>query len=83
MIYSNLPNEIKLHIINYILVKCDECKNERKYDEIKRDVTTIYYKAIFDDDFPFPRFYKSYNFLCINCINNLKKEYIKPLNDCI
>ena len=81
MIYSNLPNEIKLYIINFLLIKCDECKNEIKYDKIKRNVTTIYYRAIFEDDFPFPRFHKTYNFICIDCINNLKEEYIKPLYD--
>jgi hypothetical protein len=74
-----LPIDIKRHIKSYLFFKCDECENEFVEQEGKKNATTIYYRAIFDDDFPFPRIYKSYKFICIHCIDNLKKDYIKPL----
>ena len=73
------PREIVRLIKSYIYVNCGECKLECIYSEGLTDITTIYYRAIFNDDFPFPRIYKSYKFICNKCLDNLKKEYIKPL----
>ena len=66
-------------IKSYIYVKCSECENEHLQDDVLFNVTTIYYRSIFDDDFPFPRIYKTHPVLCKICIKNLKKEFIKPL----
>jgi len=73
------PREIVWVIKSYIYVNCGECKKECIENEGIKDVTTIYYRAIFNDDFPFPRIYKSYKFICNDCLIKLKKEFIKPL----
>jgi len=75
LIVSDLVRTIK----SYIYVKCSECEEEHLHNDVLFNVTTIYYRAIFDDDFPFPRIYKTHPVLCKNCIEKLKKEFIKPL----
>jgi hypothetical protein len=74
-----LPDEIIRHIQKYLYKKCGECKNNVIADLGQLDITTIYYRAIFDDNFPFPRIHKTYDFICNQCIKQLKNEYIKPL----
>jgi hypothetical protein len=76
---NRFPFEIKHYIKSFIFIKCDECCLEFVEQEGKKDATTIYYRAIFDDNFPFPRIYKSYRFICCGCIDKLKQEFIKPL----
>lgn len=76
---DRFPFEIKDCIKSFLFIKCDECKLEFVEQEGKKHATTIYYRAIFDDDFPFPRIYKTYRFICNDCIDHLKKDYIKPL----
>jgi len=79
MIFASLPDELKRKIVKYILINCDECNKEVLYNNVLTNVTTTYYKSIFDDNFPFPRIYKCYNYICFDCINKLKEQYIKPL----
>jgi len=81
MIYmlKYLPNEIVRYIQQYLYVKCDECDQYELPSSGLSNVTTIYYRAIFNDDFTFPRIYKTHPVLCKNCIEKLKKEFIKPL----
>lgn len=74
-----LSKDVLLYIKSYLFTKCGECNIEHIADEMDHDVTTIYYKAIFDDDFPFPRIYKSYKYLCKNCIKELNEKLIAPL----
>jgi hypothetical protein len=76
---SKLPKDIIHHIQNYLFEKCNECNKEYIAHEMDYDVTTIYYKAMFDDDFPFPRIYKSYKYLCKKCIKELNEKLIAPL----
>lgn len=76
---NNLSNDLILYIKEFLYTKCGECMKDICINEMDRNVTTIYYKAIFDDDFPFPRIYKSYKFLCKNCIKELNEKLIAPL----
>lgn len=76
---DKLPLEIVDNIKTFIFTQCNECKKQLIYDEMLNNVTTVYYRSIFDDDFPFPRFHKIYKNICNSCIYNLKKEHIKPL----
>ena len=76
---ENLPEELILNIRNFLFIKCEECNNIYTLDEIEKDVTLTYYKNIFDDDFPFPRIYKSYKYLCKKCIIDFKEKLIAPL----
>ena len=76
---KNCPIEIVRLIKSYIYVNCGECGKECISSDGLTNTTTIYYRAIFDDNFPFPRIYKSYSFICYKCLDKLKDEYIKPL----
>tara|TARA_B100001093_G_C26066531_1_gene692723 strand:+ start:36 stop:275 length:240 start_codon:yes stop_codon:yes gene_type:complete len=76
---NTLSNDLIIYIKGFLFTKCGECMKERYVNEMEYNVTTIYYKAIFDDDFPFPRIYKSYKYLCNNCINELNEKLIAPL----
>jgi hypothetical protein len=76
---NNLSNDLIIYIKKFLFTKCDECMKERCITEMESNITTIYYKAIFDDDFPFPRIYKSYKYLCNNCIKELNEKLIAPL----
>jgi hypothetical protein len=78
MLKSVSPDIVR-KIKSYIFVKCSECDNEHLQDDVLFKVTTIYYREIFNDDFPFPRIYKTHPVLCKNCTEKLKKEFIKPL----
>jgi len=75
---NNLPNELIINIKRFLFMNCGECMKEQCINDMESNVTTIYYKAIFDDDFPFPRIYKSYKYLCNNCINELNEKLIAP-----
>ena len=79
MQFLNLPKELILKIKEYLIAKCNECNNNFPVYDLEYDITTIYYKAIFDDDFPFPRIHKTYKFLCKKCIIDLKEKLIAPL----
>lgn len=81
MIFASLPDELKSKILKYIFINCDECNNNVLYnkDKVFTDVTTTYYRSLFDDNFPFPRIHKCYKYICVDCINKLKQQYIKPL----
>lgn len=74
-----LPNEIIQHVFKFYYTKCQECNKMIEFDKIKKNVTTIYYKAMFEDDYPFPRIHNHFDYICIKCIDDLKEEYIKPL----
>jgi len=74
-----LPDEVIRHIQKYLYKKCGECKNNVIADLGQQNVTTQYYRDIFNDDFPFPRIHKTYDFICNHCIEQLKKDFIKPL----
>ena len=76
---NNLPKEIILNIKKYLFSMCEECNKEYYSNDLECNVTTIYYKAIFDDDFPFPRIYKTYKYICKNCIIDLNEKLIAPL----
>ena len=77
---DNFPKEIVKHIFEFYYVKCQECNKIIEFDKIQKNVTTIYYRAIFEDDYPFPRIYKHFDYICLQCVEDLKEEYIKPLN---
>lgn len=70
---NNLPKEINQIINEYLLADCQEC--HRKVLNFKKNITTVY-NVYFDDDFPFPRIHKSYDYLCLDCIEKLQKERI-------
>lgn len=74
-----LPNEIINYIFDFYYTKCQECHKKISFDKIQKNVTTIYYRAIFDDDYPFPRIYKHFDYVCLNCLEEFREEYIKPL----
>lgn len=74
-----IPDDVVFQIKSFVFVKCDECKKEKTPKETLQNITTTYYRSIFDDDFPFPRIYKTYKYICKNCIKNLKKNNIAPL----
>ena len=76
---DNLSYDLINYIKGYLFTNCGECMKEKCINDMDYDVTTIYYKAIFDDDFPFPRIYKSYKYLCKSCINELNEKLIAPL----
>ena len=76
---NHLSNDLLRYIKSYLFTNCGECNKEHIAHDMDHDVTTIYYKAIFDDDFPFPRIYKSYKYLCKNCIRELNEKLIAPL----
>jgi len=76
---TTLPDEIIRHIQKYLYKKCGECKNNVITALGQFDVTTQYYRAIFNDDYPFPRIHKTYDFICNNCITQLNLNFIKPL----
>jgi hypothetical protein len=76
---KKLPNEIVNYIESYVYINCEECRKKYVESEGRKDITTIYYRAIFDDDFPFPRIYKYHKFICNYCLCKLKEEYIKPI----
>ena len=76
---ENLPKELVLNIKEYLFVKCDECNKENIINELDYDVTTIYYNNVFNDDFPFPRIYKSFDYVCKKCLKDLNEKLIRPL----
>lgn len=76
---NSLPKEIVLNIKEYLITKCYECNNNFYVHSLEHDITTIYYKAIFDDDFPFPRIHKTYKYICQKCIKDLNEKLIAPL----
>ncbi len=76
---SVLPDEIIRHIKKYLYKKCGECKNNVIAVLGQFNVTTQYYRAIFNDDYPFPRIHKTYDFICNHCITQLNHNFIKPL----
>jgi hypothetical protein len=76
---KSIASDIIQIIKSYIYVQCSECEVDHLQDDVLFNTTTIYYREIFNDDFPFPRIYKTHPVLCKNCIENLKKEFIKPL----
>ena len=76
---EKLPLELVIYIKKFVFIKCCECKNEIIDNNILKNVTTTYYKNIFDDDYPFPRIHKTYKYLCNKCVLDLKKEKIIPL----
>ena len=76
---ENLPEELVLNIKEYLFIKCDECNKENTINEVDYDVTTIYYNNVFNDDFPFPRIYKSFNYVCKKCLKDLNEKLIRPL----
>ena len=76
---SVLPDEIIRHIKKYLYKKCGECNNNVIAILGQFNVTMQYYRAIFNDDFPFPRIHKTYDFICNNCITQLNLNFIKPL----
>ena len=76
---KSISSDIDQIIKSHIYVKCCECDKEQLQEDVLFNVTTIYYREMFNDDFPFPRIYKTHPILCKNCIEKLKKEFIKPL----
>tara|TARA_B100000886_G_scaffold71038_2_gene45198 strand:+ start:17010 stop:17252 length:243 start_codon:yes stop_codon:yes gene_type:complete len=75
----NLPQELILSIRDFLFVECEECNKIYTLNEVEKDITMTYYKAIFDDDYPFPRIYKSFKYLCKKCIIDFKEKLIAPL----
>lgn len=77
---KNLPIDIINQIKLFLYVKCDECKKEILFNEKFHKITTIYYKYMFDDEFPFPRIHKFYENICEKCIDILNiNEDVKPI----
>jgi hypothetical protein len=76
---ENISNDLIRYIKSYLYAPCGECNKEYLTNELDHNVTTVYYRAYFDDDFPFPRIYKSYKYLCKKCIKELNEKLIAPL----
>lgn len=74
-----LPSEINNLIKEYIYVNCEECNIKFNVDKKNCNITMIYSNEIFNDDFPFPRIYKSFKYICNNCIQKLKAQNIKTV----
>lgn len=74
-----LPNELKLYIKEYLYTNCSRCSHIFCINDLENDVMTIHYMPIFDDNFVFPNIYNNYKYLCIECINELKKKLIIPV----
>lgn len=76
---DNLPKDIVKLIKSYVFANCERCKNlfNVKYNNV--NITTVYAKEFFNDDFPFPRIFKSYKYICNKCIDELKGEDIKRI----
>ena len=76
---EKLPEELVLNIKEYLFVKCDECNKENIIHDVECNVTTTYYNNVFNDDFPFPRLYKSFDYVCKKCLKDLNEKLIRPL----
>ena len=76
---NELPDDIIFNIKDFLFEMCLECNNKCYIDNLRKNITTTYYKDIFNDDFPFPRIHKTYKFICNRCISNLKKQLIIPI----
>lgn len=76
---DNLPSDIIQLIKSYVFANCERCINlfNVKYSNV--NITTVYAKEFFNDDFPFPRIFKSYKYICNKCIDELKGEDIKRI----
>lgn len=76
---DNLPKDIVKLIKSYVFANCERCINlfNVKYSNV--NITTVYAKEFFNDDFPFPRIFKSYKYICNKCIDELKGEDIKRI----
>ena len=76
-IHFNLPKELNEYIKSFLKMKCCECSHIYYSDNhILKNITTIYTNQYFNDDFPFPQYYKTYNILCITCKIKLGKKGI-------
>ena len=52
---KSISSDIDQIIKSHIYVKCSECDKEQLQQDVLFNITTIYYREMFNDDFPFPR----------------------------
>lgn len=74
---DNLPKDIVKLIKSYVFTNCERCKNLFNVNYGNLNITTVYAREFFNDDYPFPRIFKTYKYICNKCIDNLKDENIK------
>lgn len=66
MIY--LPKELVREILKYAIGECDCCNEERKFNELKREIMLEDYGVVCG--YRYIKSYKYYRYICLKCFDN-------------
>ena len=62
-----LPKELIEEIIKYKIGRCEECKNEKDFRELKKNIILKEYGTI--HDLRYVKEHKYYKIICLDCID--------------